>query len=401
MQRTPALIPTALIPTALLLTLAATSCGGGGGTSGSTNSPFPPPSGNPTDARGAIHLNCDSFVGEDKIILEDNPDHPVDYIVECLIEISNAEFDVYEGTVIEFEKDAGFIFRDTTDVSLVSVSDVPSIVFRGTVATPGHWKGLRFEHPDERINRTLDFTMSDAGDPDDPMFPGAITVIGGLTMGSSRLDNIEGVGVWVEDGANLQDFSNNEVSRCSSYPIRVPLHKADELLQGNVYEGNGTNRVLVGDTGFEETIRFTDQGIPFELQADLTTDSLTFEDDVEIVVADGVRISVGRNFSTGLTQSVHIHALSGAPGAWRGLLLGTDTTPPSTAWRIHRVKIEHGGGGSNYPGNISILHGDVDVKDSEIADSASCGIRYDDSWDYDDRGGNTFRDNQGGHVCGV
>jgi len=343
-------------------------------------------------------LGCDDF-GDD-LKLEHDPALEVDYVIDCLAEIDGIELEIYDGAVVEFEADTGLKIGPSARVTVVSI-DGPSVILRGTEQKPGHWKGLRFEIDSLGDSKLQNVHISDVGDPTDPDFPGAVTVVGYINMLQTQLERVAGVGIYVEEGGFIGDFSANTITDCSGYPLHIDPANMSHLDIDNSYSGNGTDRVLVDGGVISSDAIILDPGVPFELSGDIDiSGSMNLSGAVQFLAADDVRLYFTGGLSTDWDTHASFSALTEQPGAWHGLVFNVNTDTPESPIQLFNITVEYGGGGALLPGNISVERGRFDLQDCRINYSAACGVAYDQSAsEYRDLGNNTFIDNSGGSVC--
>lgn len=93
---------------------------------------------NPILTDEPVVLDCNYF-NEDRI-LTNNPDAPVDYIINCEISVT-AELKVEPGVVIAFTEDSSITIEEEGSVKMVGTSDSP-IVLTGKEQEMGFWRGM-------------------------------------------------------------------------------------------------------------------------------------------------------------------------------------------------------------------------------------------------------------------
>jgi hypothetical protein len=109
---------------------------------------------NPSPSVEPILLNCNSFQSNDPdaILLLENNNDGVDYIIDCVIAVE-VDLKIQPGVVIEFASNAGMDIKESGSLSAVGSANSP-IVFRGKTATPGFWSVLHFDsnNPNNELN---------------------------------------------------------------------------------------------------------------------------------------------------------------------------------------------------------------------------------------------------------
>jgi len=89
---------------------------------------------------------CDLLSMDGDLILTNDPERPVDYIVSCKVTIERRKLIIEPGTVLEFT-DNGRIsverhFDDHSGAIIAKGTASQPIIFRGTSQTKGHWRGI-------------------------------------------------------------------------------------------------------------------------------------------------------------------------------------------------------------------------------------------------------------------
>ncbi len=92
-------------------------------------------------ASGAVEIS--SNITDDSVLERITPDGIADYIVTANITVS-ANLVVEPGVIVEFRSDAGMRILQNGSINAVGTAQ-DSIIFRGTVKVPGHWRGLRVD----------------------------------------------------------------------------------------------------------------------------------------------------------------------------------------------------------------------------------------------------------------
>ncbi|MEL7222910.1 MAG: hypothetical protein AAGJ93_16430, partial [Bacteroidota bacterium] len=96
-------------------------------------------------------LACDFFSSGTAQTLTNDPNKPVDYIVNCVMDLEVA-VDIEPGTVVEFAAGAGWYVRPSGSLKAVGTAANP-ITLNGMTATAGYWKGILFDsdNPNNRL----------------------------------------------------------------------------------------------------------------------------------------------------------------------------------------------------------------------------------------------------------
>lgn len=96
-------------------------------------------------------LPCNYF-NSDRVLVND-PNKPIDYIIECVMSISGSTISIEPGVVIHFTSGAGIAVTGTGGLKAAGTSN-QQIVFSSANRVPGSWKGLFFNSPS--VNNILE-----------------------------------------------------------------------------------------------------------------------------------------------------------------------------------------------------------------------------------------------------
>jgi hypothetical protein len=349
------------------------SCEGTTGDGNNTN-------GDIINPEGAPVLTCADF--NDDITLEDEPGREVDYIIDCLVDVDDIEIEIIDGAVIEFTQGSGFIFREGSRVNFFALpGTVPPVILRGNRSEPGYWKGIHVAS-DQGSNLIRGVEIHDAGSKTDPMFYGAVTISGGVQLGSTLINNSDNYGVYYEDEIGVwQTFAQVEITNCKSYPVRIGFQQVGELSGYgiNSYSNNNPNRIQVISEPLTKSTTFRNQGIPFEISESLiAAEIVTVEDDVELIFKKDTRLIIQLQLSAWDDggDPIIFRSHDGVPGGWQGIYFETEQNTTGTGNRLDNVVIKDGGDDADMSANIAIESGKVNIQNCQISNSKSCGLKY-------------------------
>lgn len=166
------------------------------------------------DKTSPIVLDCDYF--QENRVLEFRPDAPIDYIINCVMQLGGADIVVEPGVVIAFEADAGIAIEGESSFSAVGTADAP-IIFKGVKSTAGYWKGIFFRSIS--ANNELSFVeIHDAG-------------------GSAFNSNGDRGGIILYGGSKVK-ITNSKVTNSDTYGINVSYEDVDFVMENNTFTGN-------------------------------------------------------------------------------------------------------------------------------------------------------------------
>ena len=363
------------------------------------NDPDNPDIDNPDEAPV---LTCEDFTED--IDLEDDPDREVDYIIDCLVDVSDIEIRIIDGAIIEFTEGSGFIFNGDARVVFYSATEDP-VIFRGNQPEKGFWKGIHVAS-DQNSNLISHIEVHHAGSKDDNRFFGAIQVSGTVRIGRALINESANYGLYYENeiGDFQNDFINSEITNCDNYPVRIPIHLLSDLGgdDNNSYSNNKPNRIKVIGNELNRSLIIGKQLIPYEFGETLIANaSMNFEDDVHCIFKENTRLIINNSISAWDDggDPILFTAENKVAGGWNGIYINTGQT--GTTLHFENVVIEYGGGGSDMAANLAIESGRVRVEDCEIRYSQDCGIKYITSQSTLFDTNNNFINNAGGGVCEI
>lgn len=177
---------------------------------------------NKVELEDPVMIDCSYFSANPGIVLSNNPNAPIDYVVTCKSQIYG-DVTVETGTVIVFENDAGFVVRETgASLSAVGTSDKP-ITFTGKTKSKGFWAGIIF-YSNNPKNKLENVVVEYAG-------------------GSSFNSNNDKGAVIVYANAQLH-IKNSKITNSSTYGLNASYNGATITLDNNHFTGNETPMVL-------------------------------------------------------------------------------------------------------------------------------------------------------------
>ncbi|MBM4381191.1 MAG: hypothetical protein FJ086_18110, partial [Deltaproteobacteria bacterium] len=213
--------------------------GGGGGTGGGTGG-----------GAGGGAGNLPGSVDIDVATMWAATPAPCDVVVTRELYV-NAPLTVAPGTQVCFQPNTGLIVQDYGLVTAVGTAEEP-IVFTGTVAAAGSWKGISLVSlSGTGVNRFAHATFQHAGNPTSlccANFIDSEDIRGALLVGDKVADtrasvedctfkDVGGHGVFVFTAARLTGFARNTFQNVAQAPVAVPLESAGALDAATVYSG--------------------------------------------------------------------------------------------------------------------------------------------------------------------
>ncbi|WP_310992393.1 hypothetical protein [Aequorivita marina] len=332
--------------------------------------------GSPAGLAPPIELDC-SLLEED-VTLVDNPDAPVDYIINCRGQVKG-KLTIEPGVVIEFGSDAGLRFHGTSSIQAVGTAD-KRIIMRGTEPSPGWWQGLNFITTNNTgIMEYVDISHS-GGQTYNGIGESSIIVYnrGALIMNNSSIRHSEGTAFTAIKGSKVT-LENNTFTE-NVQPLIMTYTNADVISASNDFTGNEIDKVTIITNGgaLGENHIWQNINVPYVIQGTLgigTGGSITVEPGVEIEMASGSSIKVQEG---GLklvgTETMPIIIRGENPGAeyWENISIAG----ANAMNEIGYAKIS--GAGENPSSNKGAVYlyysAKLNIHNTEFKDLASCGV---------------------------
>ena len=337
---------------AVILVLAFSSCG--------EDDPLDPV------LNGAKQLEC--YYDADITLTNHNPDG-IDYIADCLVEVSGGTMIIENGVTIEFKSSAGLEINGEGILKANGISGSP-IIFKGTSSSPS-WRGIYINST--QANNTMDHVeILDAGDGASFMLfeetTAAVTVEGRFSMRNSLISNSGGVGIVTEEVSNeasFDYFEDNTIEECASFPIYINMNRSHNFdFASCTFIENGEN--MVGFHDFRDDRLYSPLvlealDVPYFIRGTMDLYAgLTLEAGVDLVMGNNALLKVSTSAEPFLniqgTQSnrVTIRGKEALSGYWQGIYIATNNAKNI----FENLDISDGGstliGWNDSPANITL-----------------------------------------------
>jgi len=330
-------------------------------------------------------LDCNSFQSD--MVLTDDPDKPVDYIVTCQANVNGA-LSVQPGVVVHFESNAGLKVVNGS-IAIQGTSSEP-VVFDGTSSVSGAWAGIYISS--NNVNNSINYLSirnggGDSFNSNDDRGNIVLYAGGRLSLNNSSLSGSAAFGL----NCNYEDMtlshSSNTYTSNASGPVYITVNKVHELDPQSSYTGNGANYINAGIESIEEVVVWQKLNVPYRITprdngltkdmnikagADVTLTQGTIvelEADCSIRVVDGILRADGTS-----TEKVVLRGVTPSPGAWKGLLIDSNNLNN----QLNNVEILHTGSSQvgGYDGAIVIwADAYLSITNSLLSDgTTSCAI---------------------------
>lgn len=303
-----------------------------------------------------IALDCNDF--DNDVVLKNDPDRPVDYIVDCAIEIYATTLTIEPGTVIEFTESGRIAvhrYFDDHSGAIVAIGTADSpIVFRGTKAEKGHWRGL-FIGTENNMNELDHVVVRDAGK--EPYLHGgqAGLLLGNAGYGygkvkitNSQFLNNRKYGLEISHNESLTEdylLIKNNIFKDNEAPVYASIHTLHLLDSSNDLTGNDRDEIDVksSSNNTDNTIvdgTWYNHKVPYIFERNVYIDSkITLEPGTVLKFPKDYGLTIGRIYGPAGTGGGLI-----AKGTPDEPIIFTATEKIEKYWRGIRFA-------SNYPGN--------------------------------------------------
>lgn len=345
---------------------------------------------------GPIDLDCDQQPGVIRLV--NRPSEVVDYRINCpLIVGENEELIIEAGTIIEMGPAAYIQIEARGKIKAIGNALAP-IIIRGQGATSDFWRGLVIAS--DFSDNTLQYVeLSDGGDWWNVTSWGLLQLWGNgsLAMDHCTIRNTRR-GVNVFRSMRFSSFTENVIQDCEEVPMNLDIIHLNEIPNSNSFIANGQNYLEVrgGVLTEDQTWRFN--AIPISLTEALVDSGIT------LTIQPGVNLLMGENqFIVDGTlkvqgtadQPVSFNGLQqDQAGFWQGIAFNSPTEDNI----INHAVISGGGAFDNFSsGNIILYAGGLEVSNTLIKHSATCGIRL--LGNIIRTNSNTFENNAAEDVC--
>lgn len=215
-----------------------------------------------------IALDCDYFT-QDRVLVND-PDRPVDYLIDCYMKIGgDVQIQIEPGVVIAFEADAGMNFRDVVRFEALGTPDEP-IVFTGTSANKGHWRGLIFysSNSNTKLQHTvIEYAGGKAFTEMSPHYEGSVAVAHDARVAFDHLTVRDGGthGLQLNGGNSEVSTSALLVTGNEGVPVKISAYHTHILDATSSFSGNASDFINVVSEYYaiEQTARWNKLDVPY------------------------------------------------------------------------------------------------------------------------------------------
>lgn len=257
---------------------------------------------------------CEIMYDEGDLVLTNDPNRPVDYIVNCAVNILQRKITIEPGTVIEFSSNGNLdiqrYFDDHSGAIVAKGTAEKPIIFRDTEPIKGHWKGIRVG-TNNGINEMDYVVIQDAGK--DTYTHGGQ---GGLVLGNagsghgrikltnSKLLNNRMYGLHVSQFENITEnllTIKNNIIKDNETPVYANIFNLHFVDGSNDLTGNENNQIIVEGspnatwhTKLDGT--WFNHEVPYYFTSSVYLDSkITIEPGTVLEFAGNSKLQIGRH----------------------------------------------------------------------------------------------------------
>jgi len=226
---------------------------------------------------------------------------------------NNVTLTIKPGCIVQFSADVELYTGYGVSGSIVAIGTPDSMITFTALSdtVPGFWDNIGFWGNTISTARMsycmVQFGGKTASDH------GAIKVSGcNIKFDHTTVRKSGDYGVWVESDGYFSDFSNNTITGCTKYPVRIGANFVRTLGTGNVLTGNTKNGIEVNGQGIESDGTWLNQGVPYVI-----TDDAYVENNATLTISAGCTIS--------LDPGTEFYCGYGGPGSI--IAIGTSASP--------------------------------------------------------------------------
>ncbi|MEX0995922.1 MAG: hypothetical protein WDZ45_02600 [Flavobacteriaceae bacterium] len=352
-----------------------------------------------------IELACDYFSENPNAVLADEPNAPVDYIIDCTMIIPD-DVSIEPGVTIAFGQRAGLKVSSSGSLHAVGTSANP-IIFTATNNQNGWWGGIEYlsTNQNNKISHALiEYAGAILSDGNSVSGDAALSIDNdaSLELTNTVIQKSSEAGLFIatrgitgSDEARIAAVSlQGNTYTENKVPVSIPFYMVGNLGAGDDYSGNQEDKVLIHSREFRGvTVSMNALNVPYKSTGRLhisdgggNPSHLTIQAGVELEMAAGSNFIVfgGPNYLTAVgteNEKIIIRGASETPGSWQNIIF--KRSGPADLNILEHVDISHARSDINNNGgalNLDFINDALKltlnhVHFSEIAGS-NCPIDY-------------------------
>lgn len=256
---------------------------------------------------------CDIMHDEGDLNLTNDPNRPVDYIVNCVVDVKQRKMTIEPGTVIEFGNNGRINvqrhFEDHSGAIIARGTADKPIIFRGTEPNKGHWRGIMVATNNE-LNELDHVVIRDAGkEPYTHGGQGGLVLgNGGIGHGKIKLTNSQiinnreyGLVITNSSTTNQHNLTiKNNIIRENEMPVYATAFNMHFIDDSNDLTNNETDEIIVvgssnatHNTSLDGT--WYNHNIPYSFTSSVYVDSkITIQAGTVLKFPQSAKLQIGR-----------------------------------------------------------------------------------------------------------
>ena len=338
------------------------------------------------DLHEPITLDC-ATINSDMVLVND-PDAAVDYIIPCTIEI-DADVIIEPGTVIHFASDAGFSINSG---SLKSAGTAAApIILEGSSKVKGSWRGLIYFS--NNVNNILEYTTiryagGNAFNSNNDRGSVIVYANGKLDMRNTTLTQGAEYGLQINYTSASLTFSNNTINDHNKAPVLLPANLAHKLDAASTFTGNARQYLEIGTAEISEQVTWVDAQLPYRIVDNNVSGNVEVSNNGQLTLSAGLQMDFEADLGLEIASDGAIKAIgtssnpillsgaSSAAGAWRGMIVYSDDLDN----QFEHVQMTYAGSSAfNSNGDVGTIilwaNSRFSILNSTLKDgSGTCGI---------------------------
>jgi hypothetical protein len=288
---------------------------------------------------------------------------------------------------VRFRKGAGFVIGQASAGELIAVGSADALIqftADSSAPNPGDWTGITF-YANAAPTTHLSYCGLDYGGSSNGgalvANPGAQFSVDHCTVARSA-----GTGLFCEGDGHPTDFTDNSITGCLSYPVRVKAEYIRYLGAGNVLTGNtpGRDAIFVVGSGVVTSATWRNLGAPYQVSGDV---SIADASQPVVTIEPGTTIKLGPSTAIWVGKDTLPGGLRADASGGQQILFTSSLTPPyrggwqyiyfdalaiDSACMLKNCKIQFGGGDGS--GEIFLFNANPEIRACAVDSSAGYGI---------------------------
>lgn len=302
----------------------------------------------PAVVKDPIVLDCNADIKKGGVLVND-PNAPIDYVVTCEISL-NGDVVIEEGTVIEFQTDAGFSVTGSGSLAINGTASAP-VLLTGVDKQAGSWKGVLFDSDDTKnsmIYTNVEYAGGKAFNSNGDLGAVIVWADSRLKMNNCKVSNSSSYGLNCSYGG-AEVALNDNVFTSNNMPVKLNGELLMLATSNNDYSGNTKDFILLEfyTSTIKSAATWHKTNVPYLTTGSLLViaDMVTVEPGVVAHMGQGALIEIkkeGAFKAAGtVTEPIVFRGENPIAGAWEGIAYGFSSNPLN---EISNAQILHAGG---------------------------------------------------------